>query len=132
MTPTPTQLQEAEQHRLAVLILSQGLEWEMNHAGQWLSHHPAGRTPAYALANGLSIRVKPAPVTVDLAPEDVPPDSLLRCLPKGVIFSEVQTVTTKRVYCKGLMCLTYQQLREHGAEIKRPGEDWQPCSKPAP
>lgn len=135
MSTTPEQLE------LTAALLREGAKCEGYYiVGGWQelsgvrSDEPDSLCKAllHALNMGVALRRKPVPVLLDLAPEDVPPDSLIRCLLKGVIFSQVQTVTVKRVYCKGLLCLTYQQLREHGAEIKRPGEDWKPCSKPAP
>jgi hypothetical protein len=74
-------------------------------------------------------RVKPGPVMVPLGPEDVPPGSVIR----GIGFSEwwmVTSVAKIQIYCGERTWSTYESLQKN-CEIKRPGEDWMPCHKPA-
>ena len=78
-------------------------------------------------------RIKPEPVMVPLGPEDVPPGSVVRQqhYNKGV-WHGVGFVTTDGVAInleRESKFLTYQELNI--CEIKRPGQDWMPCSKTA-
>ena len=81
-------------------------------------------------------RIKPDPVMIPLGPEDVPPGSAIRyklsTAPEpywmiGSVSSESIDIHTPRGFTK---VTWYRALSE--MEIKRPGEDWQPCCKPAP
>lgn len=72
--------------------------------------------------------IKPEPVMVPLELEDVPPGSVIRHVGSEywslVIYANREIV---KLHDRGLkyghLCPTY--------EIKRPGEDWKPCHKPA-
>ena len=77
-------------------------------------------------------RIKPEPVMVPLGPEDVPPGSVLR---KGhwpehawqmVVFVETTFITAGSNHLA-----YYRELMGDNYFIKRPGEDWKPCHKPA-
>ena len=73
-------------------------------------------------------RIKPEPVMVPLGPQDVPPGSVIRHVGSEywslVIYANREIV---KLHDRGIkyehLCPTY--------EIKRPGEDWKPCYKPA-
>ena len=77
-------------------------------------------------------RIKPEPVMVPLGPEDVPPGSVLRkgCWPEHawqmVVFAGTTHVTTGSNHLA-----YYSELMGDKWVIKRPGEDWKPCHKPA-
>jgi hypothetical protein len=74
-------------------------------------------------------RIKPEPVTVPLGPEDVPPGSAIR----SIGFPEwwmVTSVAKIQINCGERSWSTYESLQKN-CEIKRPGEDWMPCHKPA-
>ena len=83
-------------------------------------------------------RIKPEPGMVPLGPEDVPVGSVIRCI-EGPCKSVDGWAAILSVEKYG-MCITGQSnrtilfswdhLMEH-SEIKRPGQDWQPCHKPA-
>jgi len=78
-------------------------------------------------------RIKPEPVMVPLEPEDVPPGSLLRN--KNVPWTVVLAVTEVGFVVPSKFTTDvvhpYREAMEDGTEIKRPGEDWKPCCKPA-
>lgn len=73
-------------------------------------------------------RVKPEPVMVPLGPEDVPPGSVIRHVGSEywslVIYANREIV---KLHDRGIK---YEPLYPT-YEIKRPGEDWKPCHKPA-
>jgi hypothetical protein len=74
-------------------------------------------------------RIKPEPVMIPLGPEDVPPGSVIR----GIGFPEwwmVTGVAKIQINCGERTWSTYEALQKN-CEIKRPGEDWMPCHKPA-
>ena len=73
-------------------------------------------------------RIKPEPVMIPLRPKDVPPGSVIRLAGSDywslVIYANREIVKLHDRELKyGHLCPTY--------EIKRPGEDWMPCHKPA-
>ncbi len=73
--------------------------------------------------------IKPEPVMVPLGPEDVPPGSVIRYI--GVPdWWMVSAVAKIQVNIGPRSWVTYEGLQKN-CEIKRPGEDWMPCHKPA-
>lgn len=79
-------------------------------------------------------RIKPEPKTVPLGPEDVPPGSVFR----PVSFKENEYYNPLHVGMHMisladtvLFTRKWAQMHEDGWLIKRPGQDWQPCSKQA-
>jgi hypothetical protein len=73
-------------------------------------------------------RVKPEPVMVPLELEDVPPGSALRAIGNSKWFL-VSRASKFGVYFGSLLS-EYTEL-QGSWQIKRPGEDWMPCHKPA-
>ena len=79
-------------------------------------------------------RIKPEPVMIPLGPEDVPPGSAFRQrhynpgVWHGAIFATCDGVTIG--LANGFEFISNETLRSL-YEIKRPGEDWKPCYKPA-
>ena len=73
-------------------------------------------------------RIKPEPVMVPLGPEDVPPGSALR-VTSGSEWFLISRASKFGVYL-GSLWVDYIEL-QGSWEIKRPGEDWKPCHKPA-
>ena len=76
-----------------------------------------------------SYRIKPDPVMVPLGPEDVPPGSVIRQT-EGV-WETVLYVGQMGILNSKNDLLYWSDLKGFGYEIKRPGEDWTACSKPA-
>jgi hypothetical protein len=78
-------------------------------------------------------RIKPEPAMVPLGPEDVPPGSLLRNkdVPWAVVLAVTETGFVMPSKFRGEIYHPYREAMELGSEIKRPGEDWKPCCKPA-
>lgn len=77
-------------------------------------------------------RVKKEPVLVELGPEDVPPGSVIRnggCA-TWVLITHVSSEGVGVEVSNGQR-LRWDQLAD-SFEIKRPGEDWQPCKKKVP
>lgn len=83
-------------------------------------------------------RIKPEPVMVPLGPEDVEPGSVIRSTvnPNGwmtITFIRNEGVGLVRYKEDAHSTFTpYAELLSGGFLIKRPGQDWRPCSKPAP
>jgi hypothetical protein len=106
------------------------LEWS-NYGKDWEpSVYANGR--AYVMDSSLQYRLRSTtPRLVPLGPEDVPPGSVFRwaCRPSGWFL--VTGVTNEKVEF-GSSLYDYAGLMSAGVQIKRPGEDWRPCSKPAP
>ncbi len=72
-------------------------------------------------------RIKAEPKTVPLGPEDFPPGSAIR--KKGDIGWIMPTnVNEAGITAPLLLISTFRSLVAN-YEIKRPGQDWQPCSK---
>jgi len=128
-----------EQIRIALQILegdlpydarvSSGLPWEP-------TRKPAdGYHLTMCLQGGHPIRIAPQPVRVPLGPEDVPPGSAFRQrhYHPGVFVSNLAqnkdgiTAANNDQELELICWATLMSLYE----IKRPGEDWQACSKPA-
>lgn len=74
-------------------------------------------------------RIKPEPVTTPMGPEDVPPGSALR-VTSGSEWFLISRASKFGVYF-GSLWVDYIEL-QGSWQIKRPGEDWSPCHKPAP
>ena len=74
-------------------------------------------------------RIKPEPVTEPLGPEDVPPGSAIRSI-GDTQWWMVSSVAKTHVNLGHKGWSTYEALQKC-SEIKRPGEDWKPCHKPA-
>jgi hypothetical protein len=73
-------------------------------------------------------RIKPEPVMVPLGPEDVPPGSAMRVIGD----SEWWMVSNAGKFGVYFSSFWRDYIELQGAhEIKRPGEDWMPCHKPA-
>ena len=75
-------------------------------------------------------RIKPEPVMVPLGPEDVPPGSVVS-LETSSGWVAIQIATSMGL-CLPDRSLPWGTLLSEGWKIKRPGEDWKPCGKPAP
>jgi len=95
-----------------------------SHEGIWQEAHDLDFS--YASAR---YRIKPEPVTVPLGPEDVPPGSAMRNI-GGTQWWTVSSVAKTQVNLGQNGWSTYESLQKN-CEIKRPGEDWMPCHKPA-
>lgn len=65
---------------------------------------------------------------VQLGPEDVPPGSVICANNDKTCWLAILAVNEDRVFYNGLSHVTYEELFKRW-EIKRPSEDWQPCSK---
>ena len=74
-------------------------------------------------------RVKPEPVMVPLGPEDVPPGSAIRG--NAQHWFMVTDMENYGVKVSGRDSLIDWAELQGYWEIKRPGEDWMPCHKPA-
>lgn len=74
-------------------------------------------------------RIKPEPVMIPLGPDDVPPGSAIRQL-GGNGWAIITVVGTDGVSWPTVPECPYDRLAATW-EIKRPGEDWSPCHKPA-
>lgn len=75
-------------------------------------------------------RVIPNQSLVPMEPHDVPPGSALR--EKYEAHWSMITECCEERICTADDDMTWQQLFDEQYLIKRPGEDWQPCHKPAP
>lgn len=84
-----------------------------------------------------NFRVKKEPVLVELGPEDVPPGSVIRnggCAMWVLIThvgSEGVGVEVPNGPDQIPIRISWDELAD-SHEIKRPGEDWQPCKKKVP
>ena len=74
-------------------------------------------------------RIKPEPVMVPLGPEDVPPGSAVRKIGDTKWYLVVDGMKDGMNFGQ-VSWSTYEALQKC-FEIKRPGEDWKPCHKPA-
>jgi len=74
-------------------------------------------------------RIKPEPVMVPLGPEDVPPGSAVRKIGDTKWYLVVDGMKDGMNFGQ-VSWSTYEALQKC-FEIKRPGEDWMPCHKPA-
>ena len=84
-------------------------------------------------------RIKPEPVMIPLGPEDVPPGSVVRgageTQDEGWCLITSCSLTGIRIWRH---CdpdyqdeIRWDDLYDNGSQIKRLGEDWKPCYKPA-
>ena len=74
-------------------------------------------------------RIKPEPAMIPLGPEDVPPGSAIRS--NAQQWFMVTGMVNYGVEISGRDSLIdWGELQEEWS-IKRPGEDWMPCHKPA-
>lgn len=85
------------------------------------------------MAKASCYRIKPTPVLVPLECTDIPPGSVFRHprWTNGVYWSPVKVMYNLVAFSMDTDRITYIYLMNHGYEIKRPGEDWKPCSKDA-
>ena len=74
-------------------------------------------------------RIKPEPVTTPMGPEDAPPGSVVRST-GDTQWWMVSSATQTHINLGPKGWFSYETLQKH-SEIKRPGEDWMPCHKPA-
>jgi len=74
-------------------------------------------------------RIKPGPVMVPLELEDVPPGSAVRKIGDTKWYLVVDGMKDGMNFGQ-VSWSTYEALQKC-FEIKRPGEDWKPCHKPA-
>ncbi len=88
-----------------------------------------GATPAWDV---LEWRVKPEPKLIPLGPEDISPGSVVRhrsdppfCFRSIDVECDGIRFTSTNIFCP------WKNLAGGHYEIKRPGEDWKPCSKEA-
>jgi hypothetical protein len=76
-------------------------------------------------------RIKPEPIMVPLGPEDVPPGSAIRMEHwADHTWKLVSSIDENQINFGQNSWSTYEALQK-SFEIKRPGEDWMPCHKPA-
>lgn len=86
-----------------------------------------------------AVRVKAQQVLVPLSLEDVPIGSVFNVCADDegwrvpVMFCKSGIMMLRDFNPRGpqLVATTWQELKDMGATIKRPGQDWNPCSKPA-
>ena len=74
-------------------------------------------------------RIKPEPAMIPLGPEDVPPGSAIRKIGDTKWYLVVDGMKDGMNFGQ-VSWSTYEALQKC-FEIKRPGEDWKPCHKPA-
>ena len=79
-------------------------------------------------------RIKPEPTMVVLGPDDVPPGSVIRNAIADIGWMAVVAVNFHDITVVlpggNTRNCTWEVLK-NSAVIKRPGEDWTPCHKPA-
>jgi len=129
-----------DQLRLAAEITEKNTPWQSRANASYDWGLPISDDfPALiaCLRQGVEIRIKPEPALVPLGPEDVPPGSAIRCVPpnKYVPWWMITKPTYEGIEVDGKI-MTYSSLMpqrgiESSFEIKRPGQDWMSCSKPA-
>ena len=74
-------------------------------------------------------RIKPEPQWVKLGRADIPPGSALRCESwENGSWMLITSVVGNGVWADHRVT-TFQQMFDGEWQIKRPGEDWQPCKK---
>ncbi len=81
-------------------------------------------------ANPALYRIKPEPKLVPLGPEDVPPGSVVRYPKNGAPWVAVDYPGGDFIAIATKINIQFTDALRDGWEIKRPGEEWQPCSKP--
>jgi len=128
-------MNKPEQLRLAADIIEKNLPWEYKCCGVW-NLVTSSNGCENAFYDGIEIRLAPPPPEpVPLTAEDVPPGSVIRSPynPRGwvapafirddglgfVVYKNDGKVTFVR----------YTTLLDESYLIKRPGEEWKPCSK---
>ena len=74
-------------------------------------------------------RIKQEPAMIALGPEDVPPGSAIRKIGDTQWYLVVDCMKDRMNFGQ-FSWSTYEALQKC-FEIKRPGEDWMPCHKPA-
>ena len=104
------------------------IEWNSDpETGRWVQDC----APCFTFSPS-RYRIRPEPSMVPLEPEDVPPGSFFRYFERkqGYNYIAITKVAKAHLYLESfdLSYLTAMNL----GEIKRPGEDWKPCSKIAP
>jgi len=118
--------------------IAEGKAWQYASLGEWKDGEPRHR-PLQIVAAGTGIRLKPEPEPVKmvpLGPWDFPPGSAVR-MPRwrdGLWSMVVEVLDDSIRYadCGKSEHITFAALQSEHFFIKRPGEDWQPCEKPAP
>ena len=119
------------QLRLAADITEKKLEWEYRPTEDQDWRPSTGVVITSALfSDGHQIRIKPAPAMIPLGPEDVPPGSYVRHKVSSDHCWAVVTAVHGDTIRVMSLALSYDLLKESYL-IKRPGQDWQPCHKPA-
>ena len=124
-----TTLSKPDQLRLAADIIEKRLAYEyLNTASnRWMK---SDITPdSLVTSHGVIIRVKPEPVMVPLGPEDVPPGSVIRHREWSDAWQFITGVYNSNISFNRQVMEWDEIVETH--EIKRPGQDWQPCHKPA-
>ena len=87
----------------------------------WYACIPNWRYPVH------EYRIKPELQKVPLGPEDVPPGSVLRVQEGG--WKMIIGATPEGVNTLDHGLINYGLIQDNIWQIKRPGEDWQPCWK---
>ena len=128
----------AEKLRLAAEIVEKKAPWQARREGdEWrdevnmnLNHCVFSCT-----TDPEEIRIKPSSVMVPLSPEDILPGSIVRLKGGADRWRAVLCVWPRGIETVGgvktLSAFDFEECRAV-LEIKRPGEDWKPCEKPAP
>ena len=129
-----TKQEHAAKLRLIADIIEKDLPFEVStHGGPFKA--PLNEPVYYACIQNRAIRIKPEPappVMIPLSYQDVPPGSVLRKPNyKPGIFHAVLFTTNDGITIGAhgtIKFVDYESLKLW-YEIKRPGEDWQPCHK---
>jgi hypothetical protein len=114
-----------------VQALAEGKTVQLSIAGRWTDKYE------YSFGNDPeSYRIKPEEQPRPLGPEDVPPGSVFNLAGdtgwRAPVLVSKSGVTILNMLCTDpfatMSCKTWAELMEDWT-IKRPNEDWKPCSK---
>lgn len=132
-TETPTPLSTPARLRLIAEIIERGLQFEIFdiYDEAWLV--PNLPVMSYVGEN-IAIRIKVEPRLVPLEPKDCPVGSVLQPSTLGATYYQPTCVSSAGVCLvdESRFTRTWAQLKAEGWRIKRPGEEWTNCEKPAP
>ena len=131
-------MNKPEQLRLAADIIEKNLPWERRSNGSLPWCVTTNQDPAISVINDWEIRLAPPPPEpVPLSSEDAPIGSVfmepanvgkyglayiipMQVASNGFVFGSVS---------RGAKLVTWEAAMDEGWLIKRPGEEWKPCSK---
>lgn len=107
------------------------LEFQMDSINSWEPIGPRGDWTHHIIPSvfcqGYRFRRKQSKKCVPLDPDDVPPGSVIRTVEQSSKWAAVLRVTNDGVQTLGAS-IEFQKLM-YRYEIKRPGENWEPCWK---